>query len=115
LRFRERAIAELVSGVDQFDADRAAIDVALALPGADSRMPGAALFGNQAVGGPLLVDHVMRADLGLGIAQPGQRRLGTLHARVMQHEHIDGAALGTRIVIGRGAVDRIGQTHRRQV
>ncbi len=37
---RERAVAELVAGIDQLDADRAGVDVGLAPPIGDPRVPG---------------------------------------------------------------------------
>ena len=64
------AVAELVAGIDDLHADRAGVDVALALPVASARVPGAALLGHQREDAAVLLDQVVGRDLGLGIAQP---------------------------------------------
>src|SRR3546814_48705 len=68
-------------------------------------MPGAALLGDQPVDRAVLVDDVMRADLGGRVGQAVERGRGARHARVVQHQHVDGRAGRTRFAIGRGALD----------
>ncbi len=68
-------------------------------------MPGAFLLPDEAIGRAVLIDHIMRADLRSGIAQPRQRFLGARHAGVMDHQHVDDPILGPGAGIGRGALD----------
>src|SRR4051794_33329118 len=79
LRLGKRAIAVLVAGIDQLDADRAVIDVAGAGPEAAPGMPGAPRLVDELPDRAVLLDEVMRADLGVGIAQPVERGGGGLH------------------------------------
>src|SRR5215470_10129559 len=53
-------------------------------------MEGAALFRDEAPKSAILLDDVMRTDLGLGIAQPLDCLGGALHAGVVQNQHVDG-------------------------
>ena len=100
LRFRESAIAEIMAGIDQFDADGAAIDVAGAGPVRDAGVPGAAVFGHHRIDGAVFGDGVMGGDFRRRIAKPVERRFRARHAGIMQHQHVDGHA-APRIVIGR--------------
>src|SRR3546814_7384708 len=63
-------------------------------------MPGAFGLGHQAIDRAVLVDHVMRADLGLRIGQALQRGFGTRHAGVMQHHHVHRPAAIALVEIG---------------
>ena len=73
LRFGKFAIAEFMPRIDQLDANGARIDVARPRPIGLARMPGAPRFRYMTVNGAVLVDGVMRRNLGVGIAQPRQR------------------------------------------
>ena len=110
----ERAIAELVAGIDDLDPDRAGVDVALALPGADAGVPGALLLRHHAIDLAVLVDHVVRADLGLRVAQPAQRLARVRHAGVVQHQDVDLLPGRPVVAIGRWQLfDRQGAGRRR--
>ncbi len=104
LRRREVAIAEFVAGIDDLDADRTAIDVGVALPERHAGVPGAALFGHQAIDLASFVDAIVRRDLGLGIAHALKRRLGGSHAGIVQDAHI--RRRGTFVEIGRRQIDQ---------
>src|SRR5262249_37391083 len=82
-----------------------AVDVAFARPIADAGMPSAALFIHQPIDAAILVDQIVAADLGLGIAQPAERGFGIAHAGVVHEQQIDGFASRARGVIGGGIVD----------
>ena len=104
LRGRKTAIAEFMAGIDDLDADRARVDVAMAAPGRDAGVPGAAVLRHQAEDAAVLLDHVMRADFRRRVAHPRQRRVAGRHAGVVQHQHVDGRA-AARVVVGGRAVD----------
>ncbi len=83
--------------IDDLDADGGGVDVGLALPGAAPGVPGPALFGHQTQDGAVLIDDVVGRDLGLGVAQARDRRLGRLHAGIVQHQHVRRAAPGVEV------------------
>ena len=93
-----------MAGIDQLDADRARVDVAMAAPERDAGVPGAAILRHQAEDAAVLLDHVVRADLRRRVAHPRQRRVAGLHAGVVQHQHVDGR-VAARVVVGGRAVD----------
>ncbi len=97
LRLRVGRQAADMPGMDDLDAERAGVDVALALPGGGARVPGAAGLRNHLGDGTILEHEVMRRDLGARIAQPGDGGLRALHAGVVQDQHVgpwDGRAVG---------------------
>uniref|UniRef100_A0A0N5A0A3 PE-PGRS family protein n=1 Tax=Parastrongyloides trichosuri TaxID=131310 RepID=A0A0N5A0A3_PARTI len=94
--------------IDDLDADGGGVDVGLALPGAATGVPGPALFGHQTQDGAVLIDDIVGRDLGLGVAQAGDRRLGGLHAGIVQHQHVRRAAPGVEVRGRRVGVDAVG-------
>ena len=111
LRLGKRFIAEFVARIDELDADRTAVDVALTRPIRDSRMPGAAFFRHVAIDAAVAIDRVMGGDFRLRIAEPRHRLFRRFHAGVVQHQHVDRHALGAFIVVGRAAFDDPGRHH----
>jgi hypothetical protein len=111
LRCGKRDIAEFVSGIDEFDSDRAAVHIALAGPPRNSGVPRAPAFVDVAIDTAIAIDRVMRRYFRFGIAQPVERLFGRAHARVVQDEHIDCRARRPRVMIGRGTLDEM-QVHR---
>src|SRR5277367_1185187 len=69
LRFGKWHIAKLVARIDDLDADRAPIDVALAGPIGDARMPRAELFVHMAIDAAVAIDRVVSRDFRLRIAE----------------------------------------------
>jgi hypothetical protein len=104
LRLGKRPIAAGMAGIDQLDADRARVDVGGASPGADPRMPGPPLLRHQPIDRAVLIDAVMGAHPRRRIGHALQRRLGAQHVRIMQQQDVD-AAIGPRVLVGRGAFD----------
>ena len=98
------AIAEFIAGIDQFDPDGARIDVGFTTPRRHSRMPGPHRLRHQGEYPAVLLDQVMGADLGRGIAEPRQGRRPIRHAGVVHHQHVDDRA-PARLEIGRGMGD----------
>src|SRR5438067_12137415 len=80
LGFGKGAIAPFVAGIDDFDADRAAVEVLLTLPARNPGMEGAALLRDEPPDRAVFLDDVMRADPRFGIAQPIDRLGGARHA-----------------------------------
>ena len=104
LRLREFAVAPFVAGIDDLDPDRDVVQTVLAEPARNPGMKGAAFLGHQPPDRAVLLDEIMRADLGLRVAQPVERGFGALHAGIMQHQHVDRAHIGrlaAAAVIGR--------------
>ena len=87
-RIGKSRIAEIVSGIDDLDADRAGVDVGLARPGRHAGVPGAARLRHELHDAAVLVDEVMARHPRLGVAQPIERRLGALHAGVVQQDDV---------------------------
>src|SRR5262249_5795564 len=67
---RKVGIVEVVAGIVNFDADRAGIEVGLARPAALTGVPRALRLGHHLRDAALLVDEIMRRDLGLLARQP---------------------------------------------
>ena len=101
LRFGKIAIAELVAGIGDLDADRARVDVGLARPEGFAGVPGALAFVDQPERAPVLEDEIVRRDGGARIAQPAKRLLGRVHAGVVQDEHVDALPDSTRTMVRR--------------
>jgi len=101
-------VAAAVPRVDQFDADRAGVNIVGAGPAGDAGVPGAPRLVDEAQDRPVLVDAVVGADLGGGIAEARQGGLGAIHVGVVQQQDVDRLSRRPGVVIGRGAVD---QTH----
>ena len=78
---REVAVAEFVPRIDDFDADRARIDVGFPGPGRYAGMPGAPLFRHALHDAAVLEHHVMRGHFAVGRAEPGERGLAGLPCR----------------------------------
>src|SRR5262249_55945698 len=115
LRRRIGMVEGPVPGVLQLDPYGAAINVLLALPEAHSRMPGAPILSYKSIERAILIDQVMRGNLGFCIAQPLKRVLRMAHPGIMQHDHVDRLPRGSIFGIGRRAGDGIehGFFHRR--
>ncbi len=102
---REVPVAELVAGIDQLDADGAGVDVPLAGPAGHAGVPGAPVLGHQLEDPTVLLDHVVGAHLGGGVAETLQRRLARLHAGVMKQQHVD-RLVAACVVVRRGTIDK---------
>ena len=103
LNIGERPVAELVAGVDDLDADRATVDVALALPERLAGVPGAARLRHEGEDAAVLLDHIVGRDPGRRIAQPRQRRLAGRHAGIVEQDHVGRPDAG--VEVGRRRVD----------
>src|SRR5947208_15039039 len=92
LRLGKIRIAEIVPRIGDLDADRARVDVLLALPAGNAGKPGAARLGHALDDAAVLVDEVMRGYAGVRItadaAQTLERSLCALHSGVVQHDHV---------------------------
>ena len=99
---REVAVAEFVSRIDDFDADRTRIDVGFPGPGRHAGMPGAQLLRHALHDTAALEHHVMRRHLAARRAQPLQRGLAGLHASIVQQDQVGRPALLALVMIGRG-------------
>ena len=97
---RERPITPLMAGIDDLDADRAVVQPLSPLPETHPRMPGAFPFVHQAQNAPVLMDQVVRTDLGLRIAKPRQRVFARLHPGIVQDQAVDSTPIRPRIDIG---------------
>ena len=91
-----------MAGIDDLDADRGRIEVALALPDADAGMPCASRFRHELHDRAVFLDDIMSGDLGLGVAQQVDRALRGRHAGIMQDEAIGSRETAPLAVIGRG-------------
>ncbi len=91
--------------VDDLDADRSGVAVAVALPERDPRVPGAALLGDQSEDATVLLDQIVGRHLGLRIAQALQRLLARAHAGVVQHQHVRRRA--PDVEVGRRRLDQL--------
>jgi hypothetical protein len=98
-------IAELMAGIDDLDADAGGIDVGDAAPIAFARVPGALVLVDQPVDRPVLVDTIMRRDLGLGRGHAVERALAIGHAGVVEDDHR--YRQRPLVEIGRRAVDEV--------
>src|SRR6266699_6814101 len=109
LRLGKIRIAEIVPRIGNLDADRARVDVLLALPAGNPGMPGAARLGHALDDAPVLVDEVMRGYAGVRIAadaaQTLERSLCALHPGVVQHDHV-GTPMTAPLAVVRRAFDR---------
>ena len=63
-------------------------------------MPGAARLWNVGIDLAFAVDGVMRRNARGRIAETRKGCVRRFHAGVMQHQHVDRAAIGARIMIG---------------
>ena len=100
----EFTVAPFMAGIDDLDPDRDVVQTVLAEPARHPGVKGAAFLGHQPPDRAVFLDEVMRADLGLRVAQPVERVGGALHAGVMQHQRVDRAhirRLAAAAVIGR--------------
>ena len=89
LRVGKIAIAELVAGISDLDADRAGVDIGCALPRRRAGMPGAARFRHELVDAAVLIDEIVAGDTGFLVGEPRDRFFGGLHSGVMQQQDID--------------------------
>ena len=106
LRLWEIAVAELVAGIMNLDADRAGVEVGFAGPQALPGMPGAFELAHHLGDASILVDKVVAGDLRLFPGQPVERGVRGLHAGVMQHEHVRHAAVSPRLAVRRRTPER---------
>ncbi len=60
-------------------------------------MPGPAFLRHEAEHSAVLLHHVVRTDLGLRIAQAGQRRLPGLHAGIVQDKGVRRSLAGVEV------------------
>ena len=67
----EGAVAPVVPGIDDLDADAAVVQPAPPVPARHAGMPSALCFGYQTEDRAILLDDIMGGDPGVGIAQPG--------------------------------------------
>src|ERR1044071_3615467 len=107
LRLREFAIAPFMARIDDLDPYRDVIQIVLAEPARDPGVKRAALLGYQPPDRAVLLDEIMRADLGFRVAQPVERGGGIRHAGIMQYQHVDRPHVGrlaAAAVIGRGTL-----------
>src|SRR5262249_13936611 len=106
LRLGKVRIAELVPRIGDLDADRARVDVLLALPGGNSCMPRAPRLRHALDNAAILPDEIMRGYEGVGIipatAQALERSLRSFHAGVMQHDHVGMPMAAPLAVVRRG-------------
>ena len=105
LGFGKWPVAEFMARIDQFYTDGPPVDVGLPPPAGHPGMPGPFILGDQGMDGAVFVDHIVGADLGRRVAQALQRRLGTGHAGIMQHQHIDRDAFWSIVEIRRPGFD----------
>ena len=108
LRLRKCAVAAIVSGVGDFDANRKTVEIAPSLPVRNARMPCAAVFWHKVEDLALVIDEIVRTNLRSWVRQSGEGLLGCCHAGVMQNDktHSRGSVHGlARTMIGRGAVN----------
>ena len=91
-----------VSAIDDLDADRRGVEVAVAFPRALTGMPGAPLFSDKLVDATVLPDEIMRRDLRSRIAELLQRPGASRHARIVQDDAIGLPTSTPLAVIGRG-------------
>src|SRR6185312_11562477 len=79
----EFVVAEFVTGIDQLDSNRAAIQSVPTAPGRDPGVPGALLLRNQPPDAAIFLDDVVRGDWLAGrrgwVAQALDRFLGGPH------------------------------------
>jgi uncharacterized protein (DUF2236 family) len=103
-----------VAGIDDLDADRAVVQILLALPARHPRMEGALLLRNETPDRAVLLDDVVRADLCLGVAQAIDCLSRALHPGVVQNQHVDRADVRrfpAAAMVRRKALAYIGEGH----
>ena len=111
LRVGEPMISPFVAGIDDFDPEGNGIEVAFALPTRDPRVEGSPVLGDEPPDHAVFFDKIMRADMGVGIAQPLQRRRCSSHAGIVEHQHIDPRRFGTGAMVRREALDYLRLDH----
>src|SRR5947199_175488 len=74
------AVAELVTGIDDFDPDARRIDVGDAAPARLAGVPGTTGFVDEPVHGAVLIDEIMRGNLRFGRGQAVERAFRVWHA-----------------------------------
>ena len=105
LNLRKIRVAVIMAAIGDLDADRAGVDVRLALPGGDAGMPGAPRLVDELGHGAVLGDDIVAGDLRFRRGEPGDRGLGARHVGVVQEQDVDRLALGARAMVRRGPPD----------
>ena len=102
LRFGEVRVPELVAGVLHLDADGGRIDVSLAGPDGEARMPGALVLRHQLREEARFIKDIVRGYLALGPREPIDGLGGAGHACVMEQEHARDTRAPPGLEVGRG-------------
>ncbi len=105
LRIRKGAIAELVPGIDDLDPDRARVDVRLAAPVRNTRMPGAFVLFDMREDGSVLVHRVVRTHARGRIGKALHGSLAALHACIVHQQDVGHALANAVIEVGRRPLD----------
>ena len=92
-------IAEIVPGIDDFNPNRARIDIVILFPDRHAGMPGAPRFGDELHDRAVLEHNIMTRHLAGGFAQAFDRVLPARHAGVVQDDDVEVAV--ARVVVGR--------------
>jgi hypothetical protein len=111
LRFREWSISPFVTWIDDLDPDRHRVEIAFALPTRATRVKGAAALRNETPNSTVFLDDVVSTDPCDRIAQPLQRSLGTRHAGIVEHQHVDAGGITPTVVIGRRPILDLKRRH----
>src|SRR5262249_49180083 len=78
----------IVGAIDDLNCDRTGVDVGFARPRRYAGVPGTLRFLHALDDATVLVDDVVRGNLGAGGGQPMHRHLAVEHAGVVQHDHV---------------------------
>src|SRR3546814_12279444 len=81
------------------------------LPARNAGVPSAAGFRDELEDAAVLLDQVVDAHPGGGVAQPLEGGLARRHAGVVQQQQVDSLAGRPGIVVGRGALDDLKVGH----
>src|SRR5687768_8421099 len=81
-----------MTDIGDLDADRTRVDVVFSGPRRSAGVPGAAVLGDKRQDAPVLMDEIVRRNLAVAAAQPGERLIVVRHAGVMQEQDVDRGA-----------------------
>src|SRR5262245_28392566 len=110
LRAGKRAVAELMTRIDDLDPDRAAVDVARPGPIRHARVPRAAVLGHVLEDRAVLIDRIVRAHARRGIAESRDRARARFHAGVVHDQDVDRRVLWPLVEIRRERVNAFHHT-----